>query len=147
MRGYALTRHWILSMAIFALSLAPLAVNMAQYGLGVIGHPDPVVGCTLEVLATPEEAIMSVQFTVISRSGLICADCLLIGATWRSLGRSHSLSQVIRPMAGSLSAIMVRNGLAYFVVLFILNVLDLCFNLAAVWFRIVFPKLERHTDA
>ncbi|RDX40130.1 hypothetical protein OH76DRAFT_1490555 [Lentinus brumalis] len=145
MRGYALTRRWIFATVIFALSLAPLAVNMAQYALGVIGIPDPVIGCTLEVLATPKEAIMSAisasrtnpfktnrsyRFTVVSRTGLICADCLLIVATWRSLGRSHSLSQITRPAAGSLSAIMFRNGLAYFVILFVLNVLHLSFNLA-----------------
>ncbi len=79
MRGYALTRRWLIATIIFTLSLAPLSVNMvcdsgavrlmtstecygrsqAQYALGVIGIPDPVVGCTQEVLATPTEAIMS----------------------------------------------------------------------------------------
>ncbi|TFK84921.1 hypothetical protein K466DRAFT_664839 [Polyporus arcularius HHB13444] len=127
MRGYALTRRWLIATVIFTLSLAPVSVNMAQYALGVIGIPDPVVGCTQEVLATPTEAII---VTVVSRTCLICADCLLIVATWRSLGGSHSLSQIVQPAIGSLSAIMVRNGLAYFVILFVLNVLQLSFNLA-----------------
>ncbi len=80
MRGYALTRSWAITTMIFTLSLIPLVINMVclyhnlgqsrddditcnfkiQYGLGVRGVLDSIMGCGEDMESTPAEAIMSV---------------------------------------------------------------------------------------
>ncbi|RDX47980.1 hypothetical protein OH76DRAFT_1419224 [Lentinus brumalis] len=58
MRGYALTRSWAITTIIFTLSLIPLVINMIQYGLGVRGVLDSIMGCGEDIKFTPTEAIM-----------------------------------------------------------------------------------------
>ncbi len=80
MRGYALTRSWAITTIIFTLSLIPLVINLVclyhplsqsrddditsnfkiQYGLGVRGVLDSIMGCGEDIKFTPTEAIMSV---------------------------------------------------------------------------------------
>ncbi|KAI0692814.1 hypothetical protein C8T65DRAFT_744991 [Cerioporus squamosus] len=129
----------------FLLSLTPLAINF--YGPGIFGYPGPsFVGCFEDFGYAPIELMFMYDFASIqrlraltlytvpyvSRGGLIIADFLLIVVTWRTLGRGSVRPCFPRRAAGSLTDIMLWNGMIYFVLLTLLNVLHLAFTVAEV---------------
>ncbi|TFK80365.1 hypothetical protein K466DRAFT_559142 [Polyporus arcularius HHB13444] len=129
MRGYALTRSWAITTIIFTLSLIPLVINMIQYGLGVRGVLDSIIGCGEDMESTPTEAIM---FPIASRAGLIIADFLLVVVTWLTLAAGPLRPRFRVRSSRSLTDIMLWNGMSYFSILTILNVLHLAFSVADV---------------
>ncbi|KAI0694461.1 hypothetical protein C8T65DRAFT_744339 [Cerioporus squamosus] len=145
-RAHALTRSKIIATIIFVLSLAPLVVNFVQYGQGVTGVVDPVVGCqTLLLQVTSAELIMFVvialhhtslemltqwnRFPIVSRVGLVLSDLILVLATWRTLAVGPGRPQFAHRAAGSIAGVMWWNGLVYFIILTILNLLHLVFRI------------------
>ncbi|KAI0742560.1 hypothetical protein C8Q80DRAFT_1273201 [Daedaleopsis nitida] len=58
MRAYALCKSWALTVLITVLSLAPMAVNFAQYALGLHGVVDPIFGCGYTVSTTQTDDII-----------------------------------------------------------------------------------------
>ncbi|RPD78401.1 hypothetical protein L226DRAFT_291547 [Lentinus tigrinus ALCF2SS1-7] len=127
MRAYALTRNWALGAIVLILSLTPFMINLTQYGQGVRGELDPIIGCLEDLKFTPTEAIM---FPVVSRAGLIVADFLLVVVTWRSLASGPLRPHFRARSSRSLTDTMLWNGMSYFTILTILNVLHLAFSVA-----------------
>ncbi|RPD63750.1 hypothetical protein L227DRAFT_608299 [Lentinus tigrinus ALCF2SS1-6] len=149
MRAYALTRNWALGAIVLILSLTPFVINMTQYGQGVRGELDPIIGCLEDLKFTPTEAIMWVvhssdsalnthteyrapnhSFPVVSRAGLIVADFLLVVVTWRTLASGPLRPHFRARSSRSLTDTMLWNGMSYFTILTILNVLHLAFSVA-----------------
>ncbi|KAI0705759.1 hypothetical protein C8T65DRAFT_740799 [Cerioporus squamosus] len=129
MRAHGLLKNWVLSVLILILSLMPL-VNFAMFPLGLTGMFDPVIGCVANIVRiTPNEPI------IVSRSGLILADFILIVVTWVTLaiGPARPRLHLADHSRRSLAAIMLWNGLIYFMVLFVLNALHLSFTLTSIF--------------
>ncbi|RPD67536.1 hypothetical protein L227DRAFT_569665 [Lentinus tigrinus ALCF2SS1-6] len=132
MRAHGLLKNWVLSVLILVLSFTPL-VNFAMFPLGLTGMFDPVVGCVANIVRiTPNEPII---FVSVARAGLILADFILIVLTWVTLaiGPARPHLHLGDNTRRSLAAIMLWNGLIYFVILFILNVLHLSFTLTSIF--------------
>ncbi|RPD81463.1 hypothetical protein L226DRAFT_608688 [Lentinus tigrinus ALCF2SS1-7] len=149
MRAHGLLKNWVLSVLILVLSFTPL-VNFAMFPLGLTGMFDPVVGCVANIVRiTPNEPIMFVlhpspivsdtgiltRSQIVARAGLILADFILIVLTWVTLaiGPARPHLHLGDNTRRSLAAIMLWNGLIYFVILFILNVLHLSFTLTSIF--------------
>ncbi|TFK81866.1 hypothetical protein K466DRAFT_590969 [Polyporus arcularius HHB13444] len=123
MRTLALTRSWTLATIVLVFSLAPAAVNFTQLGLGVTGMVVPIFGCSVLFTITLSGAVIC---TAVSRTGAIIGDFLLVAITWRRLAKGP-----IRNERGSLVAVVIWNGILYFSVLFVLNVLHLGITLSS----------------
>ncbi|RDX51385.1 hypothetical protein OH76DRAFT_330686 [Lentinus brumalis] len=127
LRAFALSRDWLLSTAIFVLSIGPVAINLARSGYGLSGVNFPRIGC---VVANPalNETIKRV-FTGLSRGCLMSADVLLIYITWSRLptrfARGTNLEE--RSFAG----VLRRDGTVYFIILLLMNSLHLTVTLLA----------------
>ncbi|RPD72646.1 hypothetical protein L226DRAFT_614790 [Lentinus tigrinus ALCF2SS1-7] len=130
LRGFALTKNRGIAAVIFTLSVAPVGVILAQFVLGISGAAWPVAGCLATYTNTPRELIM---FPIVSRGGQTIADFILVVATWRTLGTAAIRPSMTKRSRGSIAAIMLWNGLLYFIVLFALNVIHL-----ALWLTSVF---------
>ncbi|TFK87320.1 hypothetical protein K466DRAFT_565440 [Polyporus arcularius HHB13444] len=124
MRALALSRNWYTAVPIFGLSVVAFGVNMAHFGLGMFGTNDPILGCVPEIPITAEEAK---KLTILVRTCLMTSDVCLTIITWVGIPRYGGNVEAIR--ASSLSNILMRNGLIYFAVLFVLNSLHLAFTL------------------
>ncbi|KAI0689082.1 hypothetical protein C8T65DRAFT_673682 [Cerioporus squamosus] len=129
LRAFALTKNRVASLLIFLLSLAPFAVNLFQYHLGISGVLIPGAGCGETYSITEAEVII---LTAVSRAGSIISDFLLVMATWRNLRTSPILAELSRGTRASLASVMLWNGSLYFIILFVLNVLHLGFTLSSV---------------
>ncbi|RPD56999.1 hypothetical protein L227DRAFT_578417 [Lentinus tigrinus ALCF2SS1-6] len=127
MRALALTRNRALSAIILVFSLAPPIVNFTQQGLGAGATAEPIFGCSAYFNTTLTGAVIC---TVVSRAGAIIGDFLLVAITWRKLARGSIRTELAKHQ-GSLASIMMWNGVLYFSVLFILNVLHLSITLSS----------------
>ncbi|TFK79705.1 hypothetical protein K466DRAFT_415623 [Polyporus arcularius HHB13444] len=123
LRAFVLSRSKLLGLLVLTLSSAPVGANLAQYGYPLAGENFPPFGCLQTGDIGPGTTTKFV--IIISRVPLIVADVLLIYITWTKLGsRVHTRL--------SLSDILLRDGIKYFVVLFIMNVLHLVLSVTAV---------------
>ncbi|KAI0698048.1 hypothetical protein C8T65DRAFT_742954 [Cerioporus squamosus] len=142
MRTLALTRSWPLAVIVLAFSLAPAAVNFTQLGLGVTGTVEPIFGCSVFFTITltgamyvasiskliPAPALTSTG-TAVSRTGAIIGDFLLVAITWHRLAKESIRNELAK--RGSLVSVVIWNGILYFSVLFVLNVLHLGITLSS----------------
>ncbi|KAI0699942.1 hypothetical protein C8T65DRAFT_658682 [Cerioporus squamosus] len=128
-RANALTKSRIFTAVIFALSLVPLGLNFGLYAYGFSGRPGSVEGCVSFVQVTETEVI---TFTVASRGCLILADIMLVIATGRMIGFDSSRPQIPWGRKTSILTVMFQNGMVYFAVLTVLNILHLSFTVASV---------------
>ncbi|RDX50370.1 hypothetical protein OH76DRAFT_1402842 [Lentinus brumalis] len=124
MRALALSRKWYIAVPIFGLSVVAFGVNMAQFGLGLFGTNDPIFGCMPEIPITAEVAK---KLTILARTCLITADICLIIITWVGIPKFAGIRETMR--VSSLSSILMRDGLIYFAVLFVLNSLHLALTM------------------
>ncbi|TFK86762.1 hypothetical protein K466DRAFT_600045 [Polyporus arcularius HHB13444] len=129
LRTYALTnRHWPLPVFVFLLSLVAYGTDMAQYAVGLTGYVDTAWGwgCVTAVPDLGETLSIQRMFvtldlptrglTIAARTTLIASDTILIGVTWYSLRRrTQGISK------SSLTSVMYRNGMLYFIVVFLLS--------------------------
>ncbi|TFK84132.1 hypothetical protein K466DRAFT_665346 [Polyporus arcularius HHB13444] len=117
-------------------------LRQVHYGYRLSGENIPPLGCfTLDsttvaldlrlsrFILNPCSGTDSVQgvVVIISRIPLMAADILLIYITWTKLS-SWGASRDIRQKRFSLSDILFRGGIIYFITLFMLNVLHLVFT-------------------
>ncbi|KAI0698064.1 hypothetical protein C8T65DRAFT_742968 [Cerioporus squamosus] len=68
MRAYALSRKWTIFVAILVLSLAPFAVNLTNFALGMSTGRDVFDNCLSIASTTPMELIL---FLINSPSGVV----------------------------------------------------------------------------
>ncbi|RDX51253.1 hypothetical protein OH76DRAFT_1481548 [Lentinus brumalis] len=125
MRAFALTaRNWPLAVTVFLLGLVPYGINMVQYGKGLTGIMDQLVGCAVSTPGLSQELGV---VTIVSRTTQIASDLLLIAITWRSLPRHvHGVRTT------SFGAVFFRHGMIYFIVMFVLNALHLALTLFSI---------------
>ncbi|RPD53394.1 hypothetical protein L226DRAFT_617444 [Lentinus tigrinus ALCF2SS1-7] len=130
LRAYALCRGIILSIFIFLLALAPIPINTARFSFNLTGVNDPQWGCFAEDSIPPS---LGLKFVIISRTGLIISDTLLIGLTWWALPKNTISFTTLRKVGVSLTTVLLRDGTLYFGVLLIMNVLHLAFSLSSMF--------------
>ncbi|TBU52351.1 hypothetical protein BD310DRAFT_832399, partial [Dichomitus squalens] len=127
-RVYALRRSLVLCTVTAVLTLVPLGTNMANFKFGVTGENIFPLGCT-GVVNMPINIVKSL--TIISRTCLIAADGLAIGATWFTLGLPYA-SRRDGVLKGSISSVLLIDGTMYFFTLAVLDSLHLAFTLLSI---------------
>ncbi|RDX47651.1 hypothetical protein OH76DRAFT_724843 [Lentinus brumalis] len=129
LRAFVLVRSRLLGLLVLVLSLAPVGVNLVLYSFQLSGVNLPSFGC-LQIDNTP--AALTLRFVVlISRIPLIIADILLIYVTWSTLCNGDALKNIRQSKRLTLSDILFRGGTIYFVILSILNILQLVLTLTS----------------
>ncbi|KAI0722681.1 hypothetical protein C8Q76DRAFT_719744 [Earliella scabrosa] len=127
LRVFVLTsRRWSLASIVFLLSLAPPVLNFVDLGFTTVLNDDYECGLNYSLTTVTENA-----FTIVSRTGLILSDLLVLAVTWNATYR-HSREMKALGQRASLSDILFRNGVKYFVMLMITNVLHLVFSLLSI---------------
>ncbi|KAI0676170.1 hypothetical protein C8Q78DRAFT_373326 [Trametes maxima] len=122
LRVFALSqKNWVLSAIVFILSLGPVVVNLVVYGYGLRGQNIAIYGC--QELNNATEPVEGEMLSAVSRSSLILADTLVIAVTltkaWNGSFLFDSKSRI-----SSLATVLVYDGTRYYVVLLILNMLE-----------------------
>ncbi|KAI0746843.1 hypothetical protein C8Q80DRAFT_1271677 [Daedaleopsis nitida] len=138
MRAYALCKSWAISGLIAALSLSPAFINLTNLAVHEMPVLDPDFGCGLTDSITLQDLIMCTplcRLTSFSRGALIVADILLVGITWRTLYNPKGPISTPFQMhkQASFSNILLWNGILYFLLLSILNILHLTFTVTEIF--------------
>ncbi|RPD59008.1 hypothetical protein L226DRAFT_572380 [Lentinus tigrinus ALCF2SS1-7] len=146
LRAYTLSTSKLIGLLVLTLSIAPVGANLVEYGYGLSGLNLPIFGCvatddTTEALDR-RSALHDMQWRkligdclviIISRVPLTIADILVIFITWRTLYTRDVLKHSTQPFKRlSLADILLRNGMIYFIVLTVLNIVHLTFSLVSV---------------
>ncbi|TFK94268.1 hypothetical protein K466DRAFT_476918, partial [Polyporus arcularius HHB13444] len=149
LRAYALTSHVLarsLAGVVFLLALAPVVINYVT-----MGYATPVVdiffgcsasvslsnttqqNCMPNVLALGDMLVLTALqlVTIISRGCLITSDLLLMGITWFATYKTSREIKALNQVT-SMSSVMFRDGVVYFIVLAVLNILHLSFSLLSI---------------
>ncbi|TBU22619.1 hypothetical protein BD311DRAFT_675720 [Dichomitus squalens] len=124
-RVHALRRSFFLSSIAFAMSMVPAGVNIATFWFGVTGKIICPIGCTQ---FNNTSVALSKTFGIISRSCLVIAHCLAIGATWFTLVRPRDICHGV-VLKRSLSSVFLTDGTVYFLTFVVLNCLQLIYTL------------------
>ncbi|RPD53384.1 hypothetical protein L227DRAFT_617052 [Lentinus tigrinus ALCF2SS1-6] len=119
LRAYALSQRLFLSILICSLSLMPSVVHFSLYLGGNAGAFIPVQECS--------------DILTVSRALSILADLLLVIITVCSLGRRPLQERLAGVKHHSLSSIIMWNGTLYFLILLVLNVVDLSLSLTTIF--------------
>ncbi|TBU27635.1 hypothetical protein BD309DRAFT_869914 [Dichomitus squalens] len=114
LRAFALSQSWTLSLIILALSFMPIATGMVKFRYHFTGTYSPF----FHQYGSLHQAVI-----LVNRTSTIIADILLVILTWRSLSARTSLRASGIMTEKGLTGVMLRNGMLYFVVLLILNIL------------------------
>ncbi|KAI1783017.1 hypothetical protein LXA43DRAFT_1048483, partial [Ganoderma leucocontextum] len=126
-RAYALTnRNWTMLLLVCGLSLVPVVVNLVPAHYGVTGDNLSLAGCVEDDFTPPDVAK---RLIVVSRTGIIAADSLLVLITWSSLFRNGAFRFTFG--TATFAEVLLRDGTIYFIVLMILNALHLAFSLSS----------------
>ncbi|KAI1783671.1 hypothetical protein LXA43DRAFT_1045563 [Ganoderma leucocontextum] len=130
LRVFALTdRNWLIALIVFLLSMAPVGINFADFHWSTITI-DPVWGCGQDVAESPA---LSTSFTIISRTSLITSDLIVIVVTWFATYKTTRLARATGHKARmTLSVLLLRDGMIYFIVLLAMNVMHLAFSTSSV---------------
>ncbi|PIL30350.1 hypothetical protein GSI_07535 [Ganoderma sinense ZZ0214-1] len=125
LRVFALTnRNWFVALIVFLLSMAPVAVNFADFRWSTISI-DPVWGCGQDVAESPALST--------SRTSLIASDLVVIVVTWLATYKTTRLARVAGHKSRmTLSVLLLRDGMIYFIVLLAMNVMHLAFSTSSV---------------
>ncbi|KAH9849225.1 hypothetical protein C2E23DRAFT_935968 [Lenzites betulinus] len=114
-----------LAIIVLLLSLVPLfyRAGVQHYVAGIL---DPIFGCEGGLTYS---AAVGKTLTIITRLCLILADVITIAVTWFATYRTTKLA----PMSGkSFATSLLRHGLIYFIVLFVLNLLHLVLTMVSI---------------
>ncbi|KAI0738622.1 alcohol acetyltransferase-domain-containing protein [Daedaleopsis nitida] len=138
LRAFALSRHRPLSTLVFLLMLVPAGMNYgAQFAFGLTGVNDPILGCITSTDMPSEFAKKCARYDILvitTRACIITGDAILVGITWMTLAKRHPVAQMSsRASRWTLSSVLLRDGVAYFIILLILNVLHLTFTISSVF--------------
>ncbi|KAI0738647.1 hypothetical protein C8Q80DRAFT_1124768 [Daedaleopsis nitida] len=129
LRAFALSQSRLLAVIVFLLSSVTIGLNYSLYHFGLTGYNDPLVGCEGVVLdITPT---LAKNYTIVSRACQIAADVLLIIITWRATHKSAAIKNIVRRSSLSFQEVLLRDGLVYFLVLFLLNSVHLICTMLA----------------
>ncbi|KAM5541382.1 hypothetical protein V8D89_004936 [Ganoderma adspersum] len=130
LRVFALTnRNWFVALIVFLLSMAPVGVNFADFHWSTITI-DSVWGCGQDVAESPS---LSTSLTIISRTSLIASDLIVIVVTWLATYKTTRLARVAGHKSRiTLSVLLLRDGMIYFIVLMTMNVMHLAFSTSSV---------------
>ncbi|TBU26702.1 hypothetical protein BD311DRAFT_762011 [Dichomitus squalens] len=119
LRAFVLSQSWTLSFVVFALSFLPFSTELITFGYHPSGVIDPLSGCTE---SDDYPLSLGYKITIVNRTSTIIADIILITLTWWSLrGRSVRRAASLFTKT-SLMGVMLRDGMVYFIVLLMLNV-------------------------
>ncbi|RDX45648.1 hypothetical protein OH76DRAFT_1486132 [Lentinus brumalis] len=133
MRVFALTRRWTWGAIVFVLSLAPVAVNLADLIIYTFGATWPLIGCYKATLPMATKIHTLLSFLVLSRGGLVVAVIILVIITLCTLRHGSAAGVAMNSIRvwkrRSLSDIMLWNGVLYFLAITIMNSLQLFLNL------------------
>ncbi|KAI0697854.1 hypothetical protein C8T65DRAFT_582330, partial [Cerioporus squamosus] len=132
LRAYVLSKSKLLGILVFALSLAPVGVNLVKYGYHISGANLPPFGCLGTDNETEALSVKHCTVIAVSRVPLIVTDLLLVYITWAKTSSRSTLRDMRQSKRLSLSDILIRDGTVYFLVLFILNILHLVLSVTAV---------------
>ncbi|TBU38267.1 hypothetical protein BD309DRAFT_1012611 [Dichomitus squalens] len=120
LRAFALSQKWSVAILTFVLSFMPVATGMIEFGYHPTGSVDPILGC---LVFDDYPLSLGPKVTVITRIGTILADALLIALTMLSFNGSTVRQAASTISTKSLMGIMLRDGMVYFRILMLLNVL------------------------
>ncbi|KAI0722514.1 hypothetical protein C8Q76DRAFT_793560 [Earliella scabrosa] len=136
LRAYVLSsRTRALAYLVFLLSLVTPVFDFIGLGTSVLVN-SPSAGCNLTPnLSTSTRhtctSLTSDPVLIVSRTCLITSDILVLGITWNATYRASREIKALGQRT-SLSDILFRDGVVYFVALLIMNILHLTFSLLSV---------------
>lgn len=121
-------RNWRWVLPVWLLGMVPVGINiwlMTEQTWVII----PQLGCIS--IVTISQAIYN-AIVIVPRASVVASDILVISATWYYIGRTSSVrSQLVgeiwdvRP---NLTTVMFRDGTLYFLIISLLNTVDLTMN-------------------
>ncbi|KAI0769555.1 hypothetical protein BC629DRAFT_792037 [Irpex lacteus] len=122
MRVYALSegRH-IVAGLVFLLNLVPFATNL--FNMSIIRVIMDSELCS-DVPSESVTAGLNLLLSLFSRISVVIGDVLVLVVTWRKTAQSYSTARRLNIKA-PLAAMLLRDGTLYFVILLILNVLQI----------------------
>ncbi|KAI0656215.1 hypothetical protein C8Q70DRAFT_1056779 [Cubamyces menziesii] len=124
LRTYALQKNVVLAIAVFLFSLSPVFVTLsATHWLSF--SVDPTAGCV------PSEPVPP---NVQQWLPLVLADFTVIIVTWATQYRQHKMARSILRGSG-LATVLLQNGTIYFIVMSILNILQMMFEALRIFSR------------
>ncbi|KAI0740747.1 hypothetical protein C8Q76DRAFT_791152 [Earliella scabrosa] len=145
-RAYVLSsRSRALASLVFLLSIAPLAINYVNIGLSTIFNDGPTCTVMYKVststahhcahLSSPLFHLTSLltdpTVSIISRSCLISADFVVLAITLKATYRHGADAQALGRRR-SLWDVLYQDGLIYFAILLVTNILHLTFTLLSI---------------
>ncbi|PCH39080.1 hypothetical protein WOLCODRAFT_129036 [Wolfiporia cocos MD-104 SS10] len=138
LRIYAINgRGWRMPLTVLTLGLVPAVTNIYCFAkMTMISLPPPLV-CTI---ASNEPDSLSNRLVALTRACVIACDAVVLLATWYTTVGIRRLARIAQ-VEVSLSALLLRDGTIYFVVLFVLNVLDI-----VLWLTRVFENLTVYNE-
>ncbi|KAI0334188.1 hypothetical protein GY45DRAFT_1318637 [Cubamyces sp. BRFM 1775] len=130
LRTYALQKSVLLAIAVFLFSLSPVFVTLsATHWLSF--SVDPTAGC---VPSEPVPPNVQQCFAIMARLPLVLADFTVIVVTWATQYRQHKMSLSILS-GGGLATVLLQNGTIYFIIMSILNILQMMFEVLRIFSR------------
>ncbi|KAJ8472698.1 hypothetical protein ONZ51_g8344 [Trametes cubensis] len=124
LRTYALQKNVVLAIAVFLFSLSPVFITLsATHWLSF--SVDPTAGCV------PSEPVPP---NVQQWLPLVLADFTVIVVTWATQYRQHRMARSILHGSG-LATVLLQNGTIYFIVMSILNILQMMFEVLRIFSR------------
>ncbi|KAH9913985.1 uncharacterized protein BXZ73DRAFT_106767 [Epithele typhae] len=122
--------YYILGISAFMYTFTFQAV----YGMGLTGIVDPDNGSCGSVNSVSLDTAFNGLVVIVSRTGLITADLILIAVTWMQLFRPKSGQNGLgRGWRMSFVNVVLRDGTIYFFVMLVFNVLQLTFSLLSIF--------------
>ncbi|EED78728.1 predicted protein [Postia placenta Mad-698-R] len=133
LRVHALSRgNWYWVLPVCLLGMVPVGTNiwlLTQETWSFI----PQLGCT-GIVSMPEALYVAVVIT--TRASVIVSDILVVAATWYYICRTSAvrehLARGVWAAKPSITTVMFRNGTLYFIIISLLNVIDLVVNLISI---------------
>ncbi|KAI0722600.1 hypothetical protein C8Q76DRAFT_782822, partial [Earliella scabrosa] len=120
------SRTWFIALGVFLLSMSPVIIDCVTLAyLNVISNGIEC-GAVIKLSISSQH-----RFAILSRTCLIAADIVVLAITWNATFKMSRESRAVGQRA-SLSAIMFRDGVIYFLILLVTNILHLSFTLPSI---------------
>ncbi|KAI0630445.1 hypothetical protein C8Q77DRAFT_1211477 [Trametes polyzona] len=146
LRTAALTGlNWWLASCVFILANGPFVVNVWAMSYGLAGKNEPLVGCDGgpvwtghgDIHLPPQDVytatliadrdVASARLVVAARMSLTAADLTVLAVTGWYAVKTNGARQLVGPPS-SLARVLVVNGSLYFLVLVVLNMIQVVFT-------------------
>ncbi|KAI0636892.1 hypothetical protein C8Q77DRAFT_1095068 [Trametes polyzona] len=127
LRIYAISNHnRPVTFAVGLLALAPVATNIFL-DTRILAYFTPTDGCSAQVLISAELWLRWIV-TMVTRACLIVSEAIVIVVTWMNTWNKDRSSTLQVGAQTSFMALVLREGIVYFVIVFALNVLQIVFT-------------------